>query len=229
MQCIEAEEMSGELRPYRALIWDMDGTLLNTLDDIIGACNDTLEAYGLPTLPKPEMLQLIGYGAHHLCQGASGLDGEALDRFQKDYRARAISRDDPKTYIYPGVAETLRWARAQGIYLGIYTNKPQAWCTKLADKFFGAGMFDTILGSTEEGLLKPDPEGIWRMCRGWGIEAESAVMIGDQTVDFETAERAGSQHVCVSWGFRARGVLEAAGARVIVDDFEALARVLGMR
>lgn len=217
------------MKPYRALIWDMDGTLLNSLDDIIGACNETLDAYGLPRLPKSRMIQLIGYGARHLCQGASGLEGETLDRFMKDYRARAMGRDDPQTRAYPGIAETLSWARAQKIFLGIYTNKPQMWCTKLADKFFGAGMFDQIIGTTEEGLLKPDPEGIWRMCRAWGIEPHEAVMIGDSPVDYETSVRAGSQHLCVTWGFRARKVLEDAGASNLADDHEALWEMLGVR
>lgn len=219
----------GELTACRALIWDMDGTLLNTLDDIIGACYDTLDAYGLPRPDRAAMIQLIGYGARHLCHGASGLDGVMLDRFMKDYRARAMHRDDPKTRIYPGISETLQWARAKGLCLGIYTNKPQAWCEKLTEKFFGSGVFDKIIGTTAEGLLKPDPEGIWRMCRAWGIAPHEAVMIGDSPVDHETAVRAGCQHVCVTWGFRSRQVLEDAGAQILVDDHAALWALLGVR
>ena len=214
------------MRTPKALIWDMDGTLLNTLEDIIGSCNEALVAFGLPVQSHERMVSLIGHGARYLCHGASGLDGDELDRFMQEYRRRAMTRDDPQTDVYPGIREILAEARRRGIRLGIYTNKPDFWCTKLAERFFGADAFDEIYGTNAEGILKPDPEPILRMCRKWGIAPSDAVMIGDSPVDHEVAVNAGCQSACVTWGYRSREVLVAAGAENLVDDENALRRML---
>lgn len=216
------------LHGIRAFVWDMDGTLLNTLADIIGAVNATLRQWGLPEKSRDELIQFIGFGARHLCCGASGFEGETLTRFLTDYRQMAIDRNDPETQIYPGIVEILHKGRALGIRQGIYTNKPQKWCTKLAHRFFGEGVFDAIYGTHEGGVLKPDPEGIFAMCREWGLSPQEVVMIGDSPVDWETSRNAHCEGVCVSWGFRGRAVLEKAGACRIADDSEGLAAILGL-
>lgn len=212
----------------KGLIWDMDGTLLNTLDDIVGAVNATLCKWGLKEKSKAELLVYIGYGARHLCAGATGFEGEKLTRFLSEYRQMAIDRNDPETTIYPGIVEILEKSREKGIKLGIYTNKPQKWCTKLAEKFFGTGVFDMIIGTTEGGILKPDPAGIVQMCKAWSVQSEEVVMIGDSPVDWETSVNAHCQAICVSWGFRTRAVLEAAGANRIVDDAKELWQETGI-
>ena len=216
------------LENIKALIWDMDGTLLNTLDDIVGAVNATLRKWDLPEKSKTELLQFIGFGARHLCHGATQFEGERLTQFLTEYRQMAIDRNDPETTIYPGIVALLDTCRERGIKLGIYTNKPQKWCTKLANKFFGEGVFDAIYGTHEGGVLKPDPNGILSMCKAWGISPKEAVMIGDSPVDWETSVNANCIGVCVSWGFRTRTVLAQAGADIIVDDVGALCAVLGV-
>lgn len=217
--------MSGHT--IKALIWDMDGTLLNTLDDIVGAVNATLRQWGLSEKSKQALLPFIGYGARHLCHGATGFEGDLLTQFLTEYRQMAIDRNDPETYIYPGIESLLHKSRHLGVKLGIYTNKPQKWCTKLANKFFGEGVFDAIYGTHEGGVLKPNPEGILWMCRQWEILPQDAVMIGDSPVDWETACNARSLGICVTWGFRTRRVLEEAGAECIVDDSSALCDAIG--
>ncbi len=217
------------MKGIRGLIWDMDGTLLNTLDDIIGSCNETLRDWGLAERSREEMISFIGYGARHLCHEASGLEGEELSRFQGEYRQKTMSRDDPQTQIYPGIEEILKEASRRGIHLGIYTNKPQGWCEKLTEKFFARGLFEEIIGVKEGGVLKPSGEGIRRMCEAWGVSPEEVVMIGDSPVDIETARNGGCRCVCVSWGFRSREILEEAGAEVIEDTGEGLKkRLFGM-
>ena len=214
------------MQKIKALVWDMDGTLLNTLDDIIGACNETLRAWNLPERPKNEMIMFIGYGARHLCHCASGLENDELMQFLKDYRARTINRDDPKTCVYPGILEILGKSRQCGMKNGIYTNKPQYWCEKLTKKFFGDGLFDAIKGVQEGCVLKPQADGIWEMCEAWHINPSEVVMIGDTPVDWETAQNARSQCVCVTWGFRSRKILESAGASIIVDSADELKQIL---
>ncbi len=210
----------------KALVWDMDGTLLNTLDDIIGACNDTLRSYQLPERPKSEMIMFIGYGARHLCHKASGLDGERLDQFLKDYRWRCMHRDDPQTEIYPGIMDIIVRAKSQGMMQGIYTNKPQFWCEKLTQKFFGNTLFDAIIGVQEGCVLKPEADGFFDMCKAWNIKPEEVAMIGDSPVDWKTSQNAHCLGVCVSWGFRSRKILEECGANLIADTADELSEIL---
>lgn len=211
-----------EKRRIKGLIWDMDGTLLDTLDDIIGACNETLRAWGLPEKPKAEMTMYIGYGAKYLCHSSSGLEGESLTTFLNDYRNRTLTRDDPQTRIYAGIEGILKRMKGRGMKLGIYTNKPQFWCEKLTKKFFGEGLFDSIIGVEEGKVLKPRPDGIEQMCAAWGISVEDVVMIGDTPVDWETAKNTGCLGVCVTWGFRTRAYLEEAGILETAETAEDL-------
>ncbi len=211
-------------RHIKGLIWDMDGTLLNTLDDIIGACNETLKAWGLPEKPKAEMTMYIGYGAKYLCHKSSGLEGDDLMAFLREYRGRTLTRDDPQTKVYDGIEGILERTKRQGMKQGIYTNKPQFWCEKLAKKFFKPGTFDGIVGVEEGKVLKPKPDGIVQMCRAWGIGTDEVVMIGDTPVDWETAKNTGCLGVCVTWGFRSREYLENAGISEIVETADELER-----
>lgn len=206
----------------KALVWDMDGTLLNTLDDIIGACNDTLRAWNLPERPKSEMIMFIGYGAKYLCHQSSGLEGDELMQFLLDYRKRTMSRDDPQTKVYPGIIRILERAKKCGMKLGIYTNKPQFWTEKLTKKFFGDNLFDAIVGVQEGCVLKPKSDGIDAMCAQWGIRQDEVIMIGDTPVDWETSKNSHCRGICVTWGFRTRKILEEAGADCIVDTAEEL-------
>ena len=216
------------IQDYRAVIWDMDGTLLNTLGDIAGALNDTLIQWNLPTHSEKKVLEFIGHGAKYLCQCASGLQGEDLDRFHREYRQNSLSRNDPQTHPYPGIAEILSDLHNNDIKIGIYTNKPKEWCTKLAIRFFGAHTFDLIEGTDARNILKPDPTPILDMCKTWHIDPSQAVMIGDSDVDWKTAQNAGCMGICVSYGFRSRQCLVDAGATCIADSVSECRQRLGL-
>lgn len=201
------------LEDIKGVFFDMDGTLLNTLDDICGSINETLTAWGLPNKTTAELLRYIGYGAKHLCRGATGFEeGEKLDAFHKAYRQNSLNRNDPKTVAYEGIPETVARLKRKGVRVGIYTNKPQAWTEKLAARYFGTDVFDGIYGVHEGGVLKPSAVGIEEMCASWGIDISKTVMVGDSPVDIETAHHAGICGIGCTWGFRSEAQLVEAGA-----------------
>lgn len=213
---------------YRAVVWDMDGTLLNTLADIRGALNETLAAWNLPQVTTEQTLSFVGRGAEYLCRCASGLDGENLDKFHREYRERSFARPDAQTCPYEGVPEIIRDLNERRIPCGIYTNKPQNWCEKLARRFFGADAFQCIVGSDARRILKPDPKGLEIMAAAFGAAVSDLVMIGDSDVDFQTSVNARCHGICVSWGFRTKDFLQKAGAKIIADDAKQLRGLLGL-
>ena len=217
------------LNQIEGVFFDMDGTLLNTLDDICDSINETLTRWGLPNKSNETLLHYIGWGAKHLCKGATGFEDEAqLEAFHKEYRQTSLNRNDPKTVAYRGIPEVVSLLKASGKKVGIYTNKPQAWTEKLAAHYFGEKVFDGIYGVREGGALKPSPEGITLMCAEWGIDPAKTVMIGDSPVDIETAHNAGIIGIGCTWGFRSKSQLEAAGANYLVEDANALAQLFGL-
>lgn len=209
----------------RGVVWDMDGTLLNTLEDIAGGLNQALRAWGLPEHSAHEALDGIGHGSTYLCQWASGLAGEALEKFTQEYRWNTVHLEHPRTQPYAGIPELISLLKSRGIKLGIYTNKPQGWTEQLVERFFGHEAFDMVLGTVPGGVLKPSAEGLVRMSRQWGIPMSEIVMVGDSEVDFETAKNAGCRPVIVGWGFGRRDLLEGLGA-FIVDTSDELASEL---
>ena len=217
-----------KIQNYRAVVWDMDGTLLDTLPDIEGALNETLAAWGLEQVTTEQTLSYVGHGAEYLCRCASHLEGESLDAFHRDYRARSIARPDAKTRVYDGVPEIIGALRDRGIPSAIYTNKPQNWCEKLADRFYGKDAFGCIVGSDGRHILKPSVEGLEIIAQAFGVEVKDLVMIGDSDVDYQTAVNAKCSGISVSWGFRTKAFLEASGAQIIVDTPKALRDVLGI-
>ena len=209
--------MTCEWGNIRGVIWDMDGTLLNTLEDITAALNKTLRNYGLPEHQPRETLDGIGHGSRYLCEWGSGLHGDILDKFTTEYRANAVNLENPQTRPFDGIVDLLHDFHNRGLYMGIYTNKPQLWTEKLVHRHFGNGLFDIVIGTTAEGLLKPDPEGIFRMCRAWHLDVREVVMIGDSEVDVETACNAGCPCICMAYGFGRMDVIHNMGIQIAED------------
>ena len=213
---------------YKAAIWDMDGTLLNTLEDIAGALNQTLRAWGFPEHTPNETLDGIGHGSHYLCHWGSGLEGEKLEQFTAQYRATSINLTNPKTKPYPGIVDLLHHLKDRNIRLGIYTNKPQLWTEQLVHRHFGDELFDIIIGTTPNGYLKPDSGGIDEMCQRWGLQIDEVVMIGDSDVDWQTAANAHCRCICVSWGFGNKEKLRQLGASIVNTADELRDAVVGV-
>ncbi|MBL8879602.1 MAG: HAD family hydrolase [Phycisphaerales bacterium] len=207
--------------PPSAVIFDLDGTLVDSLQDIAEAMNECLRTFGLPDRPISDYRYLVGEGVPVLCQRVlTGANPHLLDALIQMVRSRYRERPLLHTRPYPGVAELVNRLRAAGVPLGVLSNKPDEMTRLVTREFWPDGVFGAVQGYVEEHLRKPDPTQLLRMCAALGARPVSAWLVGDTPTDVETAARAGVHSVAVTWGFRTREDLAAAGAVDIVDEPE---------
>ncbi len=212
----------------RLCVWDLDGTLVDSLRDIAEAANGALELLGLDPRPVDDYRYLVGEGVPRLCTRLLDdqhpeLLGRLIELTRARYRARPLVHTRP----YPGVPEALERLRAAGWKLAVLSNKPHALTLRVVRAFW-PDHFDAIQGYTAEALRKPDPTQLQRLCDRLGIPAGQTVLVGDTPTDIETGRRAGVRAIGITWGFRTRDDLAAAGAGEIVDTpAELVGRLLG--
>lgn len=201
---------------YATYLFDMDGTLLDTLADLTAAVNHTLEQYGYPRRTIEQVRKGLGNGAVKL-MAAMLPQGEETPGFadiMRDYRAWYQAHACVETCPYPGVPEMLKRLRQRGCKVAIVSNKPHGAACELAERFFpGVPTF----GERPETLRKPAPDMVFHALAALGAGKENAVYVGDSEVDVQTARNAGLPVIGVAWGFRGREALAAAGAETIVD------------
>ena len=202
---------------YKTYLFDMDGTLLDTVEDLTAAVNHTLTQYGYPTHSQEQVRKGLGNGAVKL-MAAMLPEGETTPSFadiMRDYRAWYQAHACVLTRPYPGVPELLEWLRQAGCKIAIVSNKPHGAACELAEKFFpGVPTF----GESAAMPRKPAPDMVFRALEALGADKDTAVYVGDSEVDVATARNAGLPLIAVSWGFRGREALAAAGAEHIVDS-----------
>ena len=201
---------------YATYLFDMDGTLLNTLADLTAAVNHTLEQHGYPRRTIEQVRKGLGNGAVKL-MAAMLPQGEETPGFadiMRDYRAWYQAHACVETCPYPGVPEMLKRLRQRGCKVAIVSNKPHGAACELAERFFpGVPTF----GERPETPRKPAPDMVFHALAALGAGKENAVYVGDSEVDVQTARNAGLPVIGVAWGFRGREALAAAGAETIVD------------
>lgn len=201
---------------YKTYLFDMDGTLLDTLDDLTAAVNHTMAQYGYPRRTREEVRQGLGNGAVKLIAALlpEGEDTPDFDAIMRDYKAWYQAHTCVLTRPYPGVPELLEWLTRQGCRVAIVSNKPHGAACELAEKFFpGVPTF----GESPATPRKPAPDMVFHALTALGAEKDTAVYVGDSEVDVQTARNAGLPLIAVSWGFRGRKALAEAGAATIVD------------
>lgn len=194
---------------YRAILFDLDGTLLNTLEDLRDAVNYALTVHGYPKRTLEETRRFVGNGMAKLIERAvpAGAEpGPVLDTFLLYYQAHSMDKTRP----YDGVGALLDGLKARGLSMAIVTNKAHAAALPLCGKFFP--QVDTVVGAREGLKTKSHPDMVRFAMEALGARAEETVYIGDSEVDLATAQNAGLDYVCVTWGFRSRAELEAHGA-----------------
>ena len=201
---------------YKTYLFDMDGTLLDTLDDLTSAVNHTMAQYGYPRRTREEVRQGLGNGAVKLIAALlpEGEDTPDFDAIMRDYKAWYQAHTCVLTRPYPGVPELLERLRQAGCKVAIVSNKPEETTRTLAEKFFpGVPTF----GESPATPRKPAPDMVFHALTALGAEKDTAVYVGDSEVDVQTARNAGLPLIAVSWGFRGREALAEAGAATIVD------------
>ncbi len=223
-----------ETRPYprgqiSAVLFDLDGTLIDSLPDLAAAVNRLLAEEGRAPLPPDEVKVMVGDGAGTLVARAfaarGGLPGPDvapyLARFLADYEPRAAEMTRP----WPGVVETLQRLKAAGLKLAVCTNKPSRATGEILAALGLAEYFDAVVGGDDAPALKPDPAHLHETLRRLSAAADEAVMVGDSANDVLAAKAAGVPAVVVSFGY-CRGPAADLGADVVIDDFRELPAVL---
>ncbi len=205
---------------YNTIIWDMDGTLLDTLNDLAAAVNHTLRTYGLPLREKEDVRRLLGNGVRNLMRGAVP-EGEKNPRFEDifaDFKAYYVDHCRDTTGPYEGIEETLQRLREKGVRMAVVSNKLQAGVDELWEAHF-RDTIDVAIGEREGVARKPAPDMVQLALRELGAEGEGvrAVYIGDSEVDIATARNSGLECISVTWGFRDREWLEEQGAMTMAD------------
>ena len=204
---------------YTTYLFDLDGTLLDTAQDLADAVNDTITKYGYPACSRPAVVAATGNGARELMMGClpQGAATPQFDTILQDFRTYYEAHSCIKTAPYDGVLPLLRQLQAKGCKVAIVSNKPHGAVCELAAKFFpGIPAF----GERADIPRKPAPDMVTVALAELGAEKDGAVYVGDSEVDVATAENAALPLVAVSWGFRDRALLESLGALQIADTVE---------
>lgn len=203
----------------KLVIFDLDGTLVDTLADLAGAMNTVLARLGYPTHPVPDYRFKVGNGVAKLVERAlpeaarePAVMAEALQQFLDYYNRHDMEATAP----YAGIPELLRQLRARGMQLAVASNKPHAAAVEIVRHYFGNGLFDCVYGQRPGAPVKPDPAIVRDILLSLHRAPDETLYVGDSAVDMETARRSGLVSVGVLWGFRPESELRAAGARHIV-------------
>jgi phosphoglycolate phosphatase len=213
-----------------AVLFDLDGTLLDTLGDIAAAMNAVLADWGLPVHPQPAYRRFIGDGAVWLARRVlpePRRDEETVARCVEAFRRAYAERGDPTTRPYPGVAGLLDGLTARGLRLAVLSNKPHDFTVALVRRLLGAWPLEPVFGSRPGVPNKPDPTTAVAIAEQHGISPGDWLYLGDTATDMETAGRAGMIAVGVLWGFRGADELRAAGARHLVTRPDEALDLLG--
>ena len=213
----------------RLIIFDLDGTLLNTIGDLAVGCDHMLKLRGLPTHTYEQYCSFVGNGILRLVERALPEElrtEEYVKAARKDFVNFYIENIDTHTVPYNGMVELVETLHRDGAKLAVASNKFQAGTEKLIKKFFPAIDFVDICGNREGVPLKPDTALMDLILGKAGVERENCYMVGDSAVDIKTAQNAGIHSIGVSWGFRSREELEQAGAEQIADTVEQLKDML---
>jgi phosphoglycolate phosphatase len=207
--------------PYQAVIFDLDGTLLDTLEDIGYAVNRVLSARGFPIHPIDAYRFYLGDGVAKLIARAlpaDRRDAETMRFCLESYRAGYDRQWNIKTRLYKGIGAMLDELTARGLKLAILSNKPHEFTERCVREYLSQWSFDVVFGQRDGVPLKPDPAGALAIAHFLGIPPAACLYLGDTAIDMKTAIAAGMTPVGVLWGFRPAHELRESGAQMLIDQ-----------
>jgi phosphoglycolate phosphatase len=205
---------------YNTYIFDLDGTLLDTLTDLAASCNYALRTHGMPEHSIDDVRRFVGNGVRKLMERAIP-EGEANPDFEATFatfREHYMHHSLDTTKPYPGIMETLSELKARGCRLAVVSNKMMAATVELCKHFF-PDTIEVAIGENEaEGICKkPAPDTVYAALRKLGVSKDDAVYVGDSDVDIQTAANSGLPCISVLWGFRDRDFLIQHGAKTFIS------------
>lgn len=203
---------------FKAVIFDLDGTLVNSLQDIGDSCNQVLTRHGLPTHPTSAYPYFIGDGIAKLVERAlpeAQRNPQDLAAYTEQVREVYSRNWNIKTRPYPGILELLSTLADMGVRLAVLSNKPHEATLEVVNYFFPQTSFANISGAKPEVPLKPDPAGAVAIAAELELAGEECIFVGDSVVDIKTALASGMYPAGAGWGFRPE-VLDGAGARSVL-------------
>lgn len=212
---------------YKAVLYDMDGTVLDTLQDLTDSVNAALAQFAMPPRRPEEIRSFLGNGAQRLIELSvpTGTDAAETRRVLDYYKPYYDAHCRIKTAPYAGIVELMRALKAAGVKQAVVSNKPDAAVRELASEFF-PDLLESAIGESAAVRRKPSPDTVEAAMREMGMEARECVYVGDSEVDIATAKNAGMDCISVAWGFRDEPELVAAGASTIVRTVPDLAAAL---
>lgn len=214
---------------WRAVIFDLDGTLLDTLEDIADSANHALSRFGLPTHPLDAYRYFVGDGVEMLVRRMlpeADRSEQTVGEVTTAYRAEYGRRWKAKTRAYDGIEELLDGLAAAGVKTAVLSNKPHEPTQRCVDEFLSKWKFDVVVGHREGTARKPDPAGALWIAGQWQVAPSDILYLGDTATDMQTAVAAGMYACGALWGFRDAEELQSSGAKVLLEHPAELLGVL---
>jgi len=214
--------------PFHAVVFDLDGTLLDTYEDLADSLNAVLAAIGRPALPGELVKQYIGDGVDALVRRALGdaAQPENVAQCAASFRAEYSRRWDCKTHPFDGVVELIAALGQRKIPMGVLSNKPDPFTQNCVAKLLPADAFNAVLGAKPEIPRKPDPTGARWIAEQLGVRPDETLYLGDTGTDMQTAVSAGMAAIGATWGYRSADELLAHGAVRLISKPEELLQLL---
>lgn len=209
------------------VIFDLDGTLLDTLDDLCNSVNYSLRTNNFPERSLAEVRTFVGNGIRLLIERSvpEGTSKELIDKTFECFKTYYAVHCNDKTKTYPGVMDMLNELKKNGYKIAVLSNKAQYAVTKLCDIYFN-NLLDDAVGARENVAKKPSPDALYICAENNNINLNNVIYVGDSDVDVATANNAGVRGIAVTWGFRSRELLIKCGAENLADNTDELLQIL---
>ena len=211
----------------KMVIFDLDGTLLDTLDDLCNSVNYSLRTNNFPERSLAEVRIFVGNGIRLLIERSvpEGTSKELIDKTFECFKTYYAVHCNDKTKTYPGVMDMLKELKKNGYKIAVLSNKAQYAVTKLCDIYFN-NLLDDAVGARENVAKKPSPDALYICAENNNINLNNVIYVGDSDVDVATANNAGVRGIAVTWGFRSRELLIKCGAENLADNTDELLQIL---
>lgn len=212
---------------FKLCVFDMDGTLVDSIGDIAAAMNRSLEKLGHKTYPVSDYKHMVGDGMEVLCRRAmQGEDEERIQKLIELYKKDYLKNCCVHSRLYPGMSDLIKQLYGNGIKCAVLSNKPHEQVMRIAEKIMDCDDYFKIMGQTDRFPTKPAPDSLLYIIKESGVDKSNVAYIGDSNVDIKLGKAAGVFTVGAAWGFRGENELVSEGASAIAHDSEELKKIL---